>query len=55
MSDGKHFAEEIIDRLLTDVTSTTTGMAMLNYRMDYSGMQFNWKKVDFVYQGQSHN
>ena len=46
MSDGKHFAEEIIDRLLTDVMSTTTGMAMLNYRMDYSGMQFNWKKVD---------
>ena len=55
MSDGKQFAEEIINRLLTDVTSATTGMAMLNYKMDYSGMQFNWKKVDSIYQGQSHS
>ncbi len=44
MSDGKHFAEEIIDKLLTDITSTATGMAMLNYKMNYSGMQFNWRK-----------
>ena len=51
MSDGTEFAEEIIDRLLTNVTSAM--MAMLNYKMDYSGMQFNWKKVKSIYQGQS--
>jgi len=55
MSAGKHFAEWIIDRLLTDVTSATTGMAMPNYKMDYNGKQFNWKKVDSIYQGQSQN
>jgi len=49
MSDARETVEKIIDRLLDEMEFETK--TEMRRQMDYERMQFNWKRVNPIYEG----